>query len=66
MILDSKTRNQSEVKATYYITPVRSSAVLSNGNMGLKWIPRFLKQKKKCAHTHIQLLLIISQSQVLN
>ena len=51
MILDSKARNQSVVKATDYITPVRCSAVLSNGNMGLKWIPRFLKQKKN-AHTH--------------
>ena len=42
------TRNQSVVKATYYITPVRSSAVLSNTNVDLKCIPKdFLNKIEK-------------------
>ena len=57
-----QTTNQSVEKATDYITPVRSKAVLSNRNMCPKRQPKCLKNRKK---THTQ-LLIISQSQVLN
>ena len=51
-------RNQSVVKAIFYITPVRSSAVLSNTNIDLRHIPIFLKTERKkpdkTKNTHTQ------------
>ena len=67
------TRNQSVVKAIFYITTACSSAVLSYTNIDLKCIyTNFLKKKRekkrlktKQKHTHTQLLKV-PQSQLLN
>ena len=59
-----QTRNQSVIKATDYITPVCCSTVLSSTSMGLKRIPKILKNRekqiKKNTHTTVNNFTITS------